>query len=544
MTPQDGQDGRYPGREPAGGHWHERKDRDRDKGRGKDKDKDKDYVAEFFASHRERVPELTPDELTWRRIRDEHRRRGRSARRTSAAGMAVAAAALAVGAYAVWPHLDPDPGPTAQQGGAPQPVATEEPDAAGTTGTGPQGAGEEATEETGSTLADEPEGADSTAAPGPGDPLDPGELPEPVAAGETGPGLPEELVLTAVSQDRQGGMTAVGSGEASDPSRGPVLLRAPDATGPWEAVADLTPLELGVAAEGDDEDAGATTGVEFADADTGYAWAGESLHVTSDGGATWQRLPLDDLLVHDVIVRGETVHVAATGPDCVDGACGGLSLLTGPAGGTELLLTPVVPAEERVPEPVLRNAGEEVYLHAPAGPQDTEATAAGAGSWRWQGGRAEPLALPMECGGPARALAGAPDQPGFVLTACPGEGETPLLVASSPLGGRTWGPASPEVMAPLQQDDATAMGPVHLAAADPGRVALVSGEQTRTSTDGGRSWQQAAEPLPLTSAEVADVAALRDGTLVALAEPDAAEPGGYWASDDGGQRWQRVELAP
>ncbi|WP_153397081.1 hypothetical protein [Ornithinicoccus halotolerans] len=521
MTPRDG---RYPDRGSARGDGNE----------------PGDEVASFFAAHRERVPELTPDELTWRRIRDEHRRRGRSARRTSAAGLTVAAAALAVGAYAVWPHLNPDPTPTAQQGGAP-PVATEE------------------AEESASMLADPSEEAGTTAAPGPTEPLDPGELPEPVAAGEAGPAPLAELVVTAVSQDRQGGMTAVGSGgEASPGSSGPVLLRAPDATGPWEAVADLGPLRAaeGPAAGVDEqdtegaegarpaEDAAAVTGVEFADADTGYAWGGEALHVTTDGGSTWQRLPLVDLLVHDVLVRGDTVHVAATGTDCTDGGCGGLSLLTGPAGGVELVLTPVLSTEEQVPDPVLRAAGDEVYLHAPADPPGGAEPASESGSWRWQGGRAEPLALPMECGGPAQALAGAPDQSGFVLTACPGAGEVPLLVVSSQLGGRTWGAASPEVMAPLQQDDGQPPGPVHLAAAGSGRVALLTGEQSRTSSDGGRTWQQAAEPLPLPSGEVADVAALRDGTLVALARPDAAEPGGYWASDDGGQRWQRVELQP
>ncbi|GAA1161145.1 hypothetical protein [Ornithinicoccus hortensis] len=443
---------------------------------------DEQLVEEFFANRRAEVVDQPADDLTWQRIADRHRRERRTSRWTARAGLGVAAAAVAVTAYALWPQDVPETpnpaGPTTEQ--TPEPTAEE------TVG--------------------------------------------PPVTDETPTSVPGDFAITRLTDAGQGDIFATGtygSGCVYDAVCA-VLIHSGDGGVTWEVVADLVPAGI--------------DRVEFADAEVGYGWSstGRSLAVTSDGGRSWADVPVpDDTFEHvwDVAVRdGRVVIAGAAGCDG-DGVCADAVFVQaqlGSAPTAEDVLT--APAPTPVTDLRVELTGTETFLVG------TPATGTEGGEsvvvQRLQSGRLESVAQPLDCADPVAFAAAAVGDTVFLgCRTDDGTGtSSEVAVASSTTGGRTWAGAGESYAAPSSS--------VWLAAPDAEDLVLVTPDEALTSTDGGRTFAEPEQPLPVTSPSLGGLRAGADGAVYAWQEllPGEVSDPGYWVSTDGGATWARAGL--
>jgi hypothetical protein len=467
-------------------------------------------VQEFFADHRRRVEELSADEVTWVRIRDRHRRGSRRNRWGTAAGLLTAAAALGIGAFAVWPQLAPD----------------EDPGLAGPATTSPA-------QETDASPTDQPTATDPT-----GDPTDsatPDPTTEPTTdAPTTGPAdlpsLAADAVLTDVGGSGDTLWALAGQDQCGErPDGCTLLVRSTDAGRTWTPVNVVTDL-AGVG----------YYRLTFADASTGWVWGGEGLFVTRDGGMTFEPVPYAGTTVNAVVSDGTRLGVV-TSTDCREQqGCADVRVALGTPGDTDL----VADALPLVADPQARYGAVHVSLGPDAayvGTEDPEVTAAAEtkvlnGLFRVQDGAVETMATPQDCESGVRALAASPAIAGLVYAACPSGGsDTDVAVVPSELGGRTWGSPGDGHAAPY--------GTLHLAVTPADTLVWVSQDEMLVSADRGRTFTEPPEPLPLTSGGLGHLAV--SGGAVHAVPAGAGEPGEgarFWTSEDGGLTWRQVDL--
>lgn len=446
---------------------------------------DERRVEEFFAARRTEVIDQPADDLTWQRVVDRHRRQSRSSRWGMRAGAVAAAAAVAVGAYVVWPQGVPE---------TPLP-------------SGPT------IENTPTPTADEP-GTDD---PGTDEPT--GQTPETV---------PTDFAVTRLSDAGDGHLFATGGYGAgcTHDAVCAALLDSADGGTTWTPVADLVPFGIDRA--------------EFADEQVGYGWSsvGAGLALTTDGGQGWTQAPLPVERIFDVAVREQRVVIAG-GAGCGDGGCTEIVVAQTQAGSmpTEEDLVQQE-ADGAVTDLRLELTGSETFVVETGATGTAEEGAVAV--QRVQSGRFESVAQPLDCGAPmAFAAAAEGDQVFLACRATAGGGSSnDVAVVSSSTGGRTWGGAGQGYAAPS--------APVLLVAPDPDHLVLVTSEESLASTDGGRTFAEPVTPLPLTSAAVGGLTSAAGGLVYAWSDPDAAPAAdpGYWVSSDRGQSWARVDQLP
>jgi photosystem II stability/assembly factor-like uncharacterized protein len=451
-------------------------------------------VEEFFAEHRRRVEELSADEVTWARIRDRHRS-GRRQRRGALVGLVAAAAAVGFGAFALWPQPAPE-GEGGLAGPGPTTSATQDATTAATA------TDEAPTDDTGTDEA----------------PTDTG------AGWPVVPPLTEEFELADVARVGDTFWAVGDQPGCGELAECPVLAVSQDAGATWETVSILDGLQD-------------VQGVVVADARTAWVWGFGGMVVTRDGGQTFDPVYVAGDGISSVAAADGRVVVVTT-RDCEhQRGCLDPRVAVGTPDDTDLVADalPLLPdVEDLVGVGTVTVGPDAVYV----GLQREEDVGlafehALTDLLRVEGGTVERMATPQDCGAGPWDLAASPTVPGLVHAFCPVEGaDLAFGVATSELGGRTWGGVGEGHPVAEGRFDATATDQGTLVVAAPGALLV--------STDGGRTFGATSgpsEPAGGWHGLVADRGAVH---VLGDTEPGAAP--GFWTSGDGGLTWRRVDL--
>lgn len=485
---------------------------------------DDDRVQDFFAAHRSRIVDHTPDEGTWETITTRARAaRGRS-RGLWFLGGAVAASAAAVGVMVLQGVGDPGAQPLPPAGPAPTADGAPGVDGPGTTDPAVPPVDAEADDEAGGTADGSGATDDGSAGPEPADPgrfaLPAPDLSVPLLLAEEPTGS-EGALRTAVTAVACPMTTGTGQGETFCPE----LAVSEDEGRTWERRVDLT-----------------AAGFHNAVSARGSTWLWPDAHDwrdapvqpvsrlvrSDDGGRTWTAIP----------TRGETVLAVETFRSTLVVVTGGCD------GGTadscaEIVVTDVTTDDAGAGRRTARVDLPESYVDVPGLVESDHrlmATydaiyleVAGRGTYRLADG--EEVVTRVDPAG-CRVSAAPDSQDGLVAVCMADVG--PVSVHRSADGGATWTEvAPPEGLS----------GTSSVVSNDGTRLVAATAEGIWVTADDGDRWEQTLDWAGLGGPEAADtpwIKAVAGQEMLAgdvLRQHEEGTTKGRWVSTDDGRTW-------